>query len=476
MKFDMKYVMKYVMKYDMKILILIMLCLILSVVTGDFPQGHAVNVSNVDDEGYVDAYKISFDGNHIGVVDNRQTFQAVIDGIRREYMDIYGMNISFSQQFTLEPVRVEKQSINQTGEIKSILLKNIDILGNGLVMTVEGEEIGCFRSLSDANAVLERLMYPYQRAVMDSGNKLEDIYFKEDIKFEFKEVELSQLQTVNDAYQKLSASAQEIQTYQIQAGDTLWGISNKFDIKLEDLFEANPSLVNAKYLQLGQEINLAVSKHLLHVVTVETAEYQQDLPYETEVQQSSSMYKTQTKILQKGVKGKSQVTAKIYKYNGLEQEREVVSQQIVKEPVKQIILRGTKSPVNSTVTAGTGIGEFVWPTSGVITSQMGARWGRLHAGIDIAGPIGTPVYAAADGTVCFTGVSGGYGNLIRINHGSDTVTYYAHLKSISVKEGQHVKKGQRIGYMGNTGRSTGPHLHFEIRKNGNPVDPLTRLK
>lgn len=113
-----------------------------------------------------------------------------------------------------------------------------------------------------------------------------------------------------------------------------------------------------------------------------------------------------------------------------------------------------------------------------ITSPFGKRYDPLngntrhHSGLDLRAKYGDPVYAARGGTVIFTGISGGYGNLIQIAHGTGYITFYGHLSKILVSQGQKVRRGQLIGRVGATGRVTGPHLHFEIRKNGKAVDPL----
>ena len=117
---------------------------------------------------------------------------------------------------------------------------------------------------------------------------------------------------------------------------------------------------------------------------------------------------------------------------------------------------------------------FIWPVSGIVTSGYGTRWGRLHAGVDISAPYGTPVQAAASGTVISAGSMGGYGNIIVIVHGNGLATAYAHLSAIYVGGGS-VSQGQTIGAVGSTGNSTGNHLHFEVRVNGSPVDPLGYL-
>lgn len=120
---------------------------------------------------------------------------------------------------------------------------------------------------------------------------------------------------------------------------------------------------------------------------------------------------------------------------------------------------------------------YIWPAEGVFTSGYGMRWGRMHRGIDIAGPIGTPILAAAPGEVVVAGWnSGGYGNLVKLKHPDGSLTLYAHNNRILVRKGQEVDQGQQIAEMGNTGRSTGPHLHFEIHPPGRgAVNPMAYL-
>jgi murein DD-endopeptidase MepM/ murein hydrolase activator NlpD len=127
-------------------------------------------------------------------------------------------------------------------------------------------------------------------------------------------------------------------------------------------------------------------------------------------------------------------------------------------------------------TGVTNIG-FAWPTAGTLTSRYGRRWGKMHQGIDIAGPVGTPINAAADGVVIAAGwSSGGYGNLVEVRHSDGTTTRYGHNSRLSVGVGQTVRQGQQIAEMGSTGHSTGSHLHFEIRPYGaGAVNPIAYL-
>jgi murein DD-endopeptidase MepM/ murein hydrolase activator NlpD len=122
-----------------------------------------------------------------------------------------------------------------------------------------------------------------------------------------------------------------------------------------------------------------------------------------------------------------------------------------------------------------GSGQLNWPANGPVSSPFGQRWGRLHAGIDMPLPVGTPLRAADSGRVAIAGFVGGYGNYTCIQHTATLSTCYGHQSRLGVSEGQSVSQGQVIGASGNTGNSTGPHLHFEVRISGNPVDPMGYL-
>jgi murein DD-endopeptidase MepM/ murein hydrolase activator NlpD len=129
----------------------------------------------------------------------------------------------------------------------------------------------------------------------------------------------------------------------------------------------------------------------------------------------------------------------------------------------------------TTVQRSASAAGLIWPVNAPITSPFGWRWGRMHTGIDLGAAYGTPIAAAAAGSVIYAGWLGGYGNLTVIDHGGGLATAYAHQSRIAVSAGESVAQGQIIGYVGSTGHSTGPHLHFEVRVNGQPVDPLGYL-
>ena len=161
---------------------------------------------------------------------------------------------------------------------------------------------------------------------------------------------------------------------------------------------------------------------------------------------------------------------------------EEIDSQLQEDAARIESLLRAGSSTTSTGTAPGGNGQLAWPASGPITSPFGWRthpiFGdtRFHEGIDIGAPYGAAVYAADDGTVVFAGVMSGYGNVLVIDHGNGLATAYAHLSAFAVGYGQHVGRSSQIANVGCTGYCTGPHLHFEVRVNGSPVDPMQYLE
>jgi murein DD-endopeptidase MepM/ murein hydrolase activator NlpD len=151
-------------------------------------------------------------------------------------------------------------------------------------------------------------------------------------------------------------------------------------------------------------------------------------------------------------------------------QRTVVSSETNRDRTFATLIRGAKH---------SSVPELKYPVpKGVLTSPFGFRWGTFHTGLDIAAPVGAPVIACSDGKVIFTGTRKRfrrYGNTVMLDHGKGVYTYYAHLSEIKVKKGQNVRKGQKIALVGNTGRSTGPHLHLEVRVNNQLYNPLAYI-
>jgi murein DD-endopeptidase MepM/ murein hydrolase activator NlpD len=164
----------------------------------------------------------------------------------------------------------------------------------------------------------------------------------------------------------------------------------------------------------------------------------------------------------------------------IEVRRDAWEQQAAALEAQSVRLASVASAVPSSPNLGQAAGApaggaFMWPVGGTVVSPYGQRWGRLHSGIDIAAPAGTPIAASASGQVVFSGSMGGYGNLVVIQHTGGIATAYAHNSSNAVGVGQSVGQGQTVGYVGCTGSCSGDHVHFEVRLNGTPVDPAGYL-
>ena len=227
------------------------------------------------------------------------------------------------------------------------------------------------------------------------------------------------------------------------------------------------------YLKTGTTRNLAgeEDKPLLNVKTTELQTYTEEMEYGTQYIDNASLYIGETELKSVGVAGIRKIVAEIERVNGVETGRELVSSDVEVEPVDQVIYRGTKA-----IPVRTGTGTFAYPIKTyTISSRFGMRWGRMHTGVDFAAATGTKIFAADGGVVTYAGWKNSYGNIVIISHGGLYETYYAHCSQILVSEGDSVFQGQTIALVGSTGNSTGPHLHFEVRYNGEPGDPLGYL-
>lgn len=227
---------------------------------------------------------------------------------------------------------------------------------------------------------------------------------------------------------------------------------------------------------------------MITVVVTEEQTEDERIKYRREYKTDDSLYTGETKIENEGRDGEKEIRKKVVMENGKTVKEEVLEERIVKEPEEEVILTGTRSHdgMNNASEAGdAGVSydesatysQLSMPVDEVcVSSGYGTRWGRLHRGIDLALAQGNPVYAADSGTVYFSGDGGGYGNLVKIDHGNGMQTYYAHCSSLLVNSGQSVSRGEKIALTGSTGNSTGPHLHFEVIVNGKCIDPAGMLR
>ncbi len=268
--------------------------------------------------------------------------------------------------------------------------------------------------------------------------------------------------------------------YTVARGDTLKSIAQKQGVSVTHLNELNPKL--GKYLKARDHILLEKAEPFVSVRINRTEEYTQNISYKTNSVKDPSLYYGVKKVLQKGLNGQEKIVAKVSYINGDETKKNIISRDIIKKPIEEKIAIGTKStdaPTRLISASGEG---FMWPvggSGGYITSFFGETRGRrsYHKGLDIAsGGTHLPIYASKAGKVVAATWDKGYGSYILIDHGDGYVTRYAHLSSKSVKYGQTVGKGQKIGIMGSSGNSTGIHLHFEVRVNGAVKNPRNYIK
>ncbi len=237
----------------------------------------------------------------------------------------------------------------------------------------------------------------------------------------------------------------------------------------------------SKIMSVNEIIEKAEGKFSIQLSTdiVYTREIAYDITTEYDESQPSSYEKIKTE----GENGEEEVTVRTVYVDGVQTDAYETDSVVIKEAVDEVVVKGSDSSSEGTSSSSTsssssyGSGSFIWPVPYThnITSEFGMRWGRLHGGIDIAdgGVYGQSIVAADSGTVILAGNQGdGYGNYVIIDHGNGYKTLYGHMSSVAAYTGQQVSQGEVIGYVGSTGNSTGPHLHFEIRVNDVQTDPL----
>lgn len=339
----------------------------------------------------------------------------------------------------------------------------------GYAVKINGKEYGFFKSESEAQSVIDTLMSNFT-----ADKDIVEAYFKETVEVAAarKEAGLFKAFSVPErSVEYIMKGTDQEKIHVVESGENFWTISQKYQIAVEDLEKANPGITPEK-LQIGAKVSLMVPASLVTVCTVEKAVYKEQIPFETVVKEDTSTYKGTNKVTTSGSNGEREVVANVVRENGIEVNREILSEKVLAEPTTKVVVKGTK-PRPATV----GSGVLAKPVSrGTVTSPFGTRWGRRHNGIDIGLSTGSSIKAADGGTVIFSGYDGGYGYTVRISHGDGMVTVYAHNSKLQVKKGDKVYKGQQIALSGNSGSSTGPHLHFEVRVNGVPKNPLNYIK
>ena len=295
--------------------------------------------------------------------------------------------------------------------------------------------------------------------------------FAKDVEIVQKEVDTSKLLSYDEIREKLTSKIHSTRQYTIKYGDTIEGIAKENGITSEELIKLNPGIKNSR-LRAGRKLTVAKEMPFLSVEAVRHVEYTESIPFETKKVNDDTLYKGTTKVVTKGQTGERRVVADVTYVDNKEESREILSSVVTKQPVTKVIHVGTKERPKTMAT-----GKLSRPVKGaIISSNYGMRRGSMHKGVDFAARTGTRISAADGGTVTWAGwKSGGWGYLVVINHGNGLETFYAHNSKVLVRVGQKVAKGEQIAKMGSTGNSSGPHVHFEIHKNGRYVNPWRNI-
>lgn len=465
-------------------------------------------------------YQVYLNGEKIGVIASGKELYTLIDNNQTAIKEKYNVDSVYPPN-DLKIIETDTYDTN-LDDVNSVYDKieaKDDFAIKGYLITVKGEDteyqirvldkeifynatkrfVRAFLNQDEYNKYISNS----QAEIVETGRYIESMQFKENISI--KESYLS----VND---KIYTDEQELtqfllfgdnpdtKSYSIQLGDTIESISEDNKLNVEEFLIANTKYKSENtILKVGDKVNVTLISPQLTFLYKLREVYDQTVYYIKERNEDKTQYVGYSKITRPGENGTNRITEEYVVENGVRpQDAEPVSVETLKPMVSQITTYGTKTRyipgLGQTTTPAVTGGDWGWPTGSgyVITSYYGYRWGSLHTGIDIsgAGNFGSAIYAAADGTVEFVfngcpsqgkGISDtcGYGsrtlgNQITINHGNGYTTVYGHLhKSVNVRAGQTVKKGQRIGSMGNSGKSTGAHLHYEVRYNGNALNPLS---
>lgn len=278
-------------------------------------------------------------------------------------------------------------------------------------------------------------------------------------------VNASQIKDKDTAYTEMTTKNAEASIYVVEPGDALSIIAEKNNISVDEIKELNPQIESDDDIYYDDRLNITVPKAALQILVEKQETYKESYNEDVVYQDDDSMFIGETEVVQEGTPGSHVVTDLVTYKDDVESERENLKETVEVAAVAEVVKRGTKSKPT-----------YMYPvTNWNLTSNFGYRWGRLHAGADVGVPIGTTVRASRAGQVITAGWVGGYGNCVIIDHGDGVTTRYGHLSEVTVSVGQYVDQGQQVALSGNTGRSTGPHLHFEIRINGEAVDPLPYL-
>jgi len=421
------------------------------------------------------AVSVEYNGQNLGFVESEKVFDQAEAKLQERmiYLDDEEA-INNIPRFAVAVVDV-KTGVKDDNELTDSIIQSSskDII-QATGVSIDGAFYGAVKDKQKLELLLSNKLDKYK-----TGKAGETVHFTKDIKLETGFFVAKNITDEQTLFEKLDSQEQKDAFYTVESGDTPIMIAAKNDMSLDELQALNKDILTKCFI--GQNVLINKSESFLPVSVSSVEEYTASIPFETKVTQSSKYSKGYSVTTQNGGKGEQLVTAKIERVDGFEISREILDSKIVKEPVTKLVTEGTAvyyedtAPYSGSVSSG----GFSWPVSGsYVSSPYGYRGRSLHTGIDCAfrgNGYGTPIRAAKAGKVISAGWGGSYGNLVKIDHGGGEQTWYAHASSINVRVGQVVGQGETIARVGSTGRSTGNHLHFEIRYGGSTANPRKYL-
>lgn len=405
-------------------------------------------------------------GDYTVTLDSQEDVLAVLEQTQAKY--------DVNDDFMVELVQREKGEINvlTTNVVSaSIERKDTAIVNKSSVLEenaektterAEAKEDSLEGSLEEAENLEAVVMGGLEEQQILSEDGVISIEFKEEVEVLPTYVSKEQITSVEAAVEDITKEKEENVIYEVVAGDCISVIANDNGMTVAEFLSINPELSVDEGIYVGDQVVIQVPKPELSVIRKEQQTYKESYEEEVIYVDNPDAYIGENTVLVEGSEGEREVTAMVIYEGDLETERQVLSQTILVQAVPKKVSRGTKA-----------LPTYIKPLSGGrFSSGFGSRWGRMHKGVDWACSTGTTIRASRGGVVTQAGWSNGYGYCVTISHGDGVITKYAHLSKITVSSGQYVSQGEKIALSGNTGRSTGPHLHFEIVKNGTAVNPL----
>ena len=364
---------------------------------------------------------------------------------------------------------VRRSDVTDTTTFEQDLAEELGQVTYGYSLYIDDELVGSTQYAGALDELLEQIKQMYVSADTLTVDFVENVRIAEGY------VPTESVMNLGTIAELLNSTKAGEVTYTVVKGDTWGQIANNNGMTAAELEALNPGY-DINRIHIGDALTLSNAVPYLTVKVTERQNYIEDINYDVNYVNDSSMYQGDERVISKGTYGSADIVADVTYVNGEEQERTVISSVTLTDPVAETRARGTKVRPTCYPT-----GSFRWPCSGRITSYFGYRNTGIrgatsnHKGIDIACARGTPIYAADGGRVTYAGYKGAMGYVVIIDHNNGYVTYYEHNSSLLVSAGQTVYKGQQIAKAGRSGVASGVHCHFGIQRNGTYVNPLNYL-